>query len=594
MNRTLLSLCLAALFVSAPVHSAQFGSGAPAQAAQEPAPAAAPAEQAAPVAAPAANTEVSVTVRAEVSPATQQLAQRGAQVEPTVEEVETQAASDMAQNFLNQAMDAGVLESGMGWNDAQQTYVAVGTAVFALDGVDATDFLKMRSIKAMEAELNAKRDIIEFARTELSADIVVTLPDTGLGTEFDEERAAVQRAIEKETRAFQQALAAVNEAKAKEFAGLDVEEFLVNGIAAVAKRFMIDIDISKLQANQAQKIQNLLANMEKIDANLQALKAKAEQLRGALQQENVSEVSTFASMALLGGMTIATFESVKDGQYEISVVTTWSASQEKLVRAFFENKDVTLRPGKASVGEFVKSLPLATTLGGRKFLDKDGKFHIVGIGAWPLSGKTSAARRAATGQARAQALSNIAFALRGDYEAKAVAQTKAQEIRDDKGGTKSQVAENLAETISGQIHGMQLQGVSTRATKVVKSPLNGQDMMVVVSAMSVGDAQAARNMEKTNAESAVIQGEANSKSVGKKAAYDDAVKAADHSREAFAEGAAEARAELAPTKAAPAKQAPAAAAQQKAPAKQAPATSDGTVREQSIQGGGQSIDAFGF
>lgn len=594
MNRTLLSLCLAALFVSAPVHSAQFGSGAPAQAAQEPAPAAAPAEQAAPVAAPAANTEVSVTVRAEVSPATQNLAERSAQVQPTAEAVETQAASDMAQDFLNAAMEAGALENGMGWNDAQQTYVAVGTAVFALDGVDSADFLKMRSIKAMEAELNAKREIIEFARTELSADIVVTLPDTGLGTEFDEERASVQRAIQQQTRAFQAALAAVNEAKAKEFAGLDIEEFLVNGIAAVAKRFMVDIDISKLQANQAQKIQKLLADMEKIDANLQALKEKAKQLQGALQQENVNEVSTFASMALLGGMTIGTFESVKDGQYEIAVVTTWSASQEKLVRAFFENKDVTLRKGKASVGEFVKSLPLATTLGGRKFLDKDGKFHIVGIGAWPLSGKSSAARRAATGQARAQALSSIAFALRGDYEAKAVAQTKAQEIRDDKGGTKSQVAENLAETISGQIHGMQLQGVSTRATKVVKSPLNGQDMMVVVSAMSVGDAQAARNMEKTNAESAIMQGEANSKSVGKKAAYDDAVKAADHSREAFAEGAAEARAELAPAKTAPAKQAPAAAAQQNAPAKQAPATSDGTVREQSIQGGGQSIDAFGF
>ena len=591
MNRTILALSLAALFAAAPIHAAKFGGGAPAEPAQQTAPAATPVP---PAAAPAASTEVSVTVRAEMSPATEKLAERSAQVQPTVEEVETKAASDMAQDFLNAAMDAGVLENGMGWNDAQQTYVAVGTAVFALDGVDSADFLKMRSIKAMEAELNAKRQIIEFARTELSADIVVTLPDTGLGTAFDEERAAVQREIAKQTQAFQQALAAVNEAKAKEFAGLDIEEFIVNGIAAVAKRFMVDIDISKLQSDQAQKIQKLLADMEKIDANLQALKEKAKQLQGALQQENVNEVSTFASMALLGGMTIGTFESVKDGQYEIAVVTTWSASQEKLVRAFFENKDVTLRQGKTSVGEFVKSLPLATTLGGRKFLDKDGKFQIVGIGAWPLSGKSSAARRAATGQARAQALSSIAFALRGDYEAKAVAQSKAQEIRDDKGGTKSQVAENLAETISGQIHGMQLQGVSTRATKLVKSPLNGQDMMVVVSTMSVGDAQAARNMEKTNAESAVMQGEANSKSVGKKAAYDDAVKAAENSREAFAEGAAEARSELAPTKAAPAKQAPAAAAQQNAPAKQAPASATGTVREQSIQGGGQSIDAFGF
>ena len=43
MNRTLLSLCLAALFAAAPVHAAKFGSGAPAQAAEEPAPAAAPA-----------------------------------------------------------------------------------------------------------------------------------------------------------------------------------------------------------------------------------------------------------------------------------------------------------------------------------------------------------------------------------------------------------------------------------------------------------------------------------------------------------------------------------------------------------------------
>lgn len=596
MNRTLLSLCVAALFATSSVHAAKFGGEVPEETAPvETTKVAAPADESEETAPEAAPATVSVTVRAEVSPSTQALTEKSPEAAPTAETVESVSASDMAQKFLNQAMEAQVLESGEGWNERQQTYVAVGSAVFDIQGVDDADFLKMRSIKAMEAELNAKRAIIEFVRTDLSADLIVTLPDTGLGTQFDEERAAVQRAIAKQTKAFEAALAAVNEAKAREFAGIDVEEFMVQGIAAIAKRFMVDLDLNGMKSEQRQKMEKLLAEMDRIDQNLQALKEKAKSLQGALQQENVNEVSTFASMALLGGMTIGTFESVKDGQYEVAVISTWSASQEKLVRAFLENQDVTIRPGKYSIGEYVKNLPLATTLGGRKMLDQNGKFQIVGVGAWPLSGKSSAARRAATGQARAQALSSIAFALRGDYEAKAVAQNKAQELRAEKGDTKTQVAENLAETLSARVSGMQLQGVSTRTTKVVKSPLNGQDMVVVVASLSTGDAQAARNVEKTNAESAVIQGNVNSKSIGKKAAYDDEVRKAEHSREAFNQGVSEAKRELAPAKASPAAKETAPTTKQQGTAQSSTAPATGKpVRDQSYQGGGTSVDAFGF
>ena len=92
-------------------------------------------------------------------------------------------ATELAQNFL---LDADVNE---GWNDEKGFFVSIGISIFPVkDPSTNPDFLNIRALKSFEANITAKGDIISYIRTDLSAEDIVTIPSSGLSTEFDEKK----------------------------------------------------------------------------------------------------------------------------------------------------------------------------------------------------------------------------------------------------------------------------------------------------------------------------------------------------------------------------------------------------------------------
>jgi hypothetical protein len=123
---------------------------------------------------------------------------------------DSSSSEDLAEEFLN--------EVGLTEGDNNGLFVAVGTAVWPEpDPGSNPDFLSMRRIKASEASLEAKRQFIEFIRTTMSAEDIVTLPESPFSTEFDDKMQATQDKVNKAFRKYKIALMKANKAEAAKF-----------------------------------------------------------------------------------------------------------------------------------------------------------------------------------------------------------------------------------------------------------------------------------------------------------------------------------------------------------------------------------------
>ena len=74
-----------------------------------------------------------------------------------------------------------------GWNEDKGFFISIGSSVFEeVDPSTNPNFLNIRAMKAFEANITAKGDIISYIRTTMSAEDLITIPSSGLSTEFDE------------------------------------------------------------------------------------------------------------------------------------------------------------------------------------------------------------------------------------------------------------------------------------------------------------------------------------------------------------------------------------------------------------------------
>lgn len=485
-------------------------------------------------------------------------AQFGAGIEETTEsmrdaaEVQQQApaqqnaksAEDLANDFVDGAAEKKILDQGIGWNDKAQTYVVIGTAEYKAD-VGSSDFLKMRAMKSIEASLNAKTEIIRFIRTELSVENLVTMPETKLNTEFDKKLSDLQAKLQQKTAAYEQALKGVDELKQSN--PIDVGALMKEGILEGLKYSGIKIDLNKLSNDHAERIKKAQEELLALQAEIDELKAMAEQLRGSLRQENTSKIEALAAMPLVGSTTIGQWESFIDGTYQLSVVMTWSPRQERFARAMLEGEALEIpQKGAESLGDYIRANNWATAIGGRKHLDDQGNYSIIGIGSWPIVGKGSAARREAEGHARLLATSNIALSLIGDIRSHEIAQVKAQELAGGMNGPETQVVSNMAQQISESVNKLQLQGVEQRLSRKMKHPISGQEMMVAVYSYGVKQAVVAKKIEKSNYAATEAIEKANDKALGVKVGLEKSLEKTANDPKAFNQGMAEGMNKAAP------------------------------------------------
>ena len=274
---------------------------------------------------------------------------------------DSSSSEDLAADFLN--------EVGLTEGDNDGLFVAVGTAVLPEpDPASNPDFLTMRRIKASEASLEAKRQFIEFIRTTMSAEDIVTLPESPFSTEFDDKMQATKDKVNKAFRNYKIALMKANKAEAAKLNGVDFSVLAKEGILATIKRINPEFDASKLDKKLADDLAKAKADLEATETDLSSLKDELETLRGSLQQENVSSVETFSKMNVVGLVPIASFESWDGEQYATTIISIWTVKEEERTRALYSGQDVAYDPGSSSVKDFINSTDWSTAQGLGNFL----------------------------------------------------------------------------------------------------------------------------------------------------------------------------------------------------------------------------------
>ena len=460
---------------------------------------------------------------------------------------ESASSEDLAQEFLN--------EVGLTEGDNDGLFVAVGTAVLPEpDPASNPDFLTMRRIKASEASLEAKRQFIEFIRTTMSAEDVITMPESPFSTEFDNKMKATQDKINKAFRNYKLALRKANKAEAAKFNGIDFSVLAKEGITATIKRINPEFDASKVEKKLADDLAKAKADLEATETDLNNLKNELETLRGSLQQENVSSIETFSKMTVVGLVPIASFESWDGEQYATTIVSIWTTKEEERARMLYSGQDVAYDPGSLSVKDFINSTDWSTAQGVRKFFDDKGNFWLISIGSSPLKGKSSKATRTAKGQAQLSAQKQIAFVLFSEASSKRSAKEKLQEVTTGNvGETENQSVTSFAETISQKVEDLDIQGMSQLKGKKYTHPISGQEMFVSIYGISSKAVRQAQLMEASQARVTQDMIRENQRSKGVKAGFDKAIDDAKKDKSSFQKGFKEGQAKAKPKSNAPKK-----------------------------------------
>ena len=460
---------------------------------------------------------------------------------------DTSSSEDLAADFLN--------EVGLTEGDNDGLFVAVGTAVLPEpDPASNPDFLTMRRIKASEASLEAKRQFIEFIRTTMSAEDVVTLPESPFSTEFDDKMQATKDKVNKAFRKYKIALLKANKAEAAKLNGVDFSVLAKEGILATIKRINPEFDASNLDKKLADDLAKAKADLEATETDLSNLKDELETLRGSLQQENVSSVETFSKMNVVGLVPIASFESWDGEQYATTIISIWTVKEEERTRALYSGQEVVYEPGASSVKDFINSTDWSTAQGVRKFFDDKGNFWLLSIGSSPIKGKSSKATRTARGQAQLSAQKQIAFVLFSEASSKRSARDKLQEVTTGNvGETENQSVSSFAETISQKVEDLDIQGMSQLKGKKYTHPISGQEMYVSIYGISSKAVRQAQLMEASQARVTQDMIRENQRSKGVKAGFDKAIDDAKKDKSSFQKGFKEGQAKAKPQSNAPKK-----------------------------------------
>jgi multidrug resistance efflux pump len=173
-----------------------------------------------------------------------------------------------------------------------------------------------RRLLVNEASLNAKKDFIEFIRTDMSAEDIIVQPETPFDTKFDNLVTETQEKVEEAYPASLPAPAKVHEATAAKLEDVSYEILAKEGIMAAIKKVNPDLDMAAVEAKIAKKNADLAAELKsareslaQTQSNLDNIKAELKRIKGSLLKENISVVETLSQMNVVGLFPIANFES---------------------------------------------------------------------------------------------------------------------------------------------------------------------------------------------------------------------------------------------------------------------------------------------
>lgn len=342
----------------------------------------------------------------------------------------------------------------------------------------------VRNVGATAAVLDAKAQIIRFLQTSASASITNVMPkNDAFGTEYDRQKADVENQINDLMAEYELALEEVDKEKSRLVAGITYDDLMKNGISACLAKYGVEIDPSDFEGKTRERIAELEKQAKVIDERLDGLTKLQQELKGKLNNEQNTETELLSSMVLTGAIVVNSFESLIDNQYEVAVVVSWSAPQERFIRSLigYEGKPQPFKPtSKKTREEYVNSMRWERVSGGRWIVSKDGVPRLYAVGAAELRNNQSHTKTAARQLANTNAMANLALALQSDVMSHQMARARVQNLKDGKGGEEVQTAEEIASQLSASVKNLQIQGASLVVDKIATSPLTGKPVHICV------------------------------------------------------------------------------------------------------------------
>ena len=427
-----------------------------------------------------------------------------------------------------------------GWDAKKKRFIVIEAAeVDTADPARDAQFIQLRDAAIKRAILQAKAKIIEFCNTKMDAMDMVHTPGTDVNKQLGAEAASIEAALVAEKNALAGILDRYNKAEAAELRGTTFADRLDDLLAATIKK--IDSNYNKNEKDEKLKARLAEAkkNLENQKYKIAQLQKKAKALKGSLKRSQSSMVATMAAMPLYGASAIMQTESYDGKRYQVAIAMVWSVALERSARAIVTGEPFKLKPkanGK-SLEEWLSKQNLATLVGPRQFIDKDGRRWFLGACARDYSDDLDEVDREKNKDIAEQfAKSVAAFSVMGDVESYKAARQEVRTYKNGKEPSSTQVAESLEKKLTQTIAGKTIRGLQEVAGEEVEHPISGKTIYVSVYAIDPTAAQAALAIERINYATRIQHERHETVERGRDAANRAAVQAAKNRPEDFQKG----------------------------------------------------------
>jgi len=415
-----------------------------------------------------------------------------------------------------------------GWDTKKKRMFVVFSARFDNESPSYDNsFITKRSQFALIAAMGAKAKIAEYMRTDMSAVDQINAPGTDVHAELNVKYAKAVKKIEYQQNKLIKLLAEVDAAEADKLRGVSWGELYKRYYEGLIKKLDETYSAGDIEAKQLETYEKAKRKYDEAAVAMQEIEAQAKTVQGTISLEATSMVETFAKAPIMGASILLQAESwnAEDDKYEVALLMVWSQKLEKAANAIITGETYPLKPKKGlSVQDWLKKQELATLVGPRQYVDKDGERWFLGAYAMPVEGSSSLERKN-RGIADIFAKKETAMALYADIETKKTAEIAMQtrSAEDFKGKDNTEVATSFAEQTRQSIENRPVSGLSKLLSKKIVHPISQQKIYLVVYGISGSSASEALKMERSAYQSAAAGNRAIQQSSADKKELDKAL-----------------------------------------------------------------------
>jgi hypothetical protein len=364
------------------------------------------------------------------------------------------------------------------FNRKTKAIVQVGSASIKIkDPATDNDFMTVRSLKATEAYLNAKRKIIEAINLSFKGiDKQVMIAKYGKDP-TQQQFVETQVKLEATKAELVKKMEQLDKAEAETLRGATLSERFGKILDGIAKRLDKDYDPNSLDAKKKAVYDEISQDVERLKADYAVLKEQAKKIPPVPKKSLESTIQMNAQMPLLGSTVVAQAESWDEStqEYMVSMAVVWSPRMQEIAESLTTSDELVVgNPTDFDIDSWVEEQDLAVMIGPRSFTDDEGHKIFVGVAAIEMDCPIID-RDIKKNIADQNAIKAVAFSLMSDIESYRTSSAALREYGEDEKAALTSMTQTLSQKCE-----INLQGCMQATSDVVTHPITGRPTYVSV------------------------------------------------------------------------------------------------------------------